>query len=277
MMMQNTNNIVPPLRLGIVPYLNVQPMVYGLADLYPQLKLSFARPSELERMLQRNEIDLGTIPVFAAFMREGRAIYPAPVIASNGPVYSVLIVGNQPIEKLKRIRRDSSSLTSNALAKVLLREYWQVGAQLFDADSMAGDLGEEDGQVIIGDPAIREHDRWPHVYDLGGAWKEWTGLPFVFAAWIGPQGQDIGGLDEALSEMVRLNMPRLEEVVLSHGAPAETSLELRARYLRENLTFAFGPAERKAIESFHAACARQDLIEDRPLIWADHNTQRACP
>jgi chorismate dehydratase len=266
MMNQRANKIVPPLRLGIVPYLNVQPMVYGLADLYPQLNLSFAPPSELERMLQREEIDLGIIPVFAAFMREGRAIYPAPVIASNGPVYSVLIVGNQPIEKLKRIRRDSSSLTSNALAKVLLREYWQVGAQLFDADSMAGDLGDEDGQVVIGDPAIREHDRWPHVYDLGGAWKEWTGLPFVFAAWIGPQGQDIGGLDEALSEMVRL-----------HGAPAEASLELRARYLRENLTFAFGPAERKAIELFHAACARQDLIEDRPLIWADHNTQRACP
>src|SRR5260370_951750 len=44
------------------------------------------------------------------------------------------------------------------------------------------------GALIIGDVALDIEHRFPHVLDLGSAWLEWTGLPFVFAAWGGRAG-----------------------------------------------------------------------------------------
>jgi len=254
---------IPPLRLGIVPYLNVQPMVYGVKEKYPQLDLVFAPPSQLERMLRQGEIDLGILPVFAAFLAPGRAIHSAPVIAAQNEVYSVLIVSRVPIEQARRIARDANSLTSNALSKVLLREYWKVDAELVGPE----DADSADGRVIIGDPAIRAHDLWPHVYDLGSAWHDWTELPFVFAAWVGRSDVDTGQLRQLLEASVEKNLKRLPEVVESHRPVTDIPRELCVRYLRDNLSFGFGENERRAIECFHAACMEHGVVEPGELLW----------
>jgi len=52
-----------------------------------------------------------------------------------------------------------------------------VGAMMLEADAA----------VVIGDVALRATHDAPRigldVYDLGQAWRDWTGLPMVFAVW----------------------------------------------------------------------------------------------
>mgnify|MGYP001037738904 CR=1 FL=1 len=259
---------VPPLRLGLVPYLNVQPMVYGLHESFPQLQLQSAVPRKLERMLANDQINLGIVPVFSAFMDPARAIYAAPVIGSDGPVYSVLIVSQQPMEQLHRIWRDPHSLTSNALAAVLLKNHWKLDLSRL-ADAISPELRQGEGRVIIGDPAIRERRHFQYVYDLGEAWKQWTGLPFVFAAWIGRDGQHIGQLREALMIMVKRNMQRLPEVVHSYATLHELPAEELVVYLRDYLTFNFDAREHQAIERFHAECRNLGLTATECVRWAE--------
>jgi len=263
---------IPPLRLGIVPYLNVQPLVYGLAEACPQLQLTPAPPSQLQRMLVEGEADLGIAPTFCAFANEGLGILPAPGIASDGDVFSVLVVAREPLASLRRLWRDPHSVTSNALTAILIRRCW--GGRIELTNAPAGDSLEPDdlpagtGRVLIGDPAIRTRARYSEIIDLGRTWREWTGLPFVFAAWIGPVGTRTGSLGEALRLLRERNAERLEEVAAAYGGLPDVSVAERTRYLRENLSFRFGARERQAVERFHAESKAAGLIRpDALLRW----------
>jgi chorismate dehydratase len=273
---------VPPLRLGVVPYLNVQPLIYGLAESWPSLRLFPATPARLEAMLARNEIDLGILPVFAAFLAEGRAIFPAPGIASAGPVRSVVIAANQPIEELRTIYRDPNSMTSNALAAVLIDRVWGGSIELVDCpeDSWAGhscpakkqkdrkpfagpsNLPHGAGRLIIGDAALRERRNYPFIIDLAQAWKDWTGLPFVFAAWIGYANAQTGDLRQALEWTLQQNLFRLGQIAAEYALLPELSAEERTQYLSKNLSHAFGQPEQQAIETFHAEAKRLGLCPE---------------
>ncbi|MCX7012697.1 MAG: menaquinone biosynthesis protein [Candidatus Sumerlaeota bacterium] len=263
---------IPPLRLGVVPYLNVQPLVYGLAEACPQLQLTPAPPSQLQRMLVAGEADLGTAPTFCAFANEGLGILPAPAIASDGDVFSVLVVAREPLASLRRVWRDPHSVTSNALTAILIQRRW--GGRIEMANPPAGvsldprELPAATGRVLIGDPALRFRSRYSEIIDLGRAWREWTGLPFVFAAWIGPVGTRTGSLAEALRRLRRTNAERLEEVAAAYDGLPDVSVAERARYLRENLSFRFGARERQAIERFHAESKALGLFnESAKLRW----------
>jgi chorismate dehydratase len=267
---------VPALRLGVVPYLNVQPMIDGLAGRCPSLTLVSATPRDLDRLLASGEVDLGIAPTFCAFVDPERAILPAPVIASDGAVRSVVIVAQTPLKGLRRVYRDPRSMTSNALAAILADRVWNDGRaspiEFLDLPPgpppMPEDLPRDAGRLLIGDPALRERPLYPEAVDLGQAWREWTGLPFVFAAWIGPAGRETGDLAQVLEENCKRNHARLDEIAASYDALPEMPPSERARYLRENLTFRFGPGERQAVERFHAESVRLGLIpQDSDVRW----------
>src|SRR5665213_4630797 len=45
--------------------------------------------------------------------------------------------------------------------------------------------GNKTARLLIGDKVVCDEPAGlPHQLDLGGAWKDLTGLPFVFAAWM---------------------------------------------------------------------------------------------
>ena len=265
---------VPALRLGVVPYLNVQPLVHGLAEEFPSLQLVPAPPSDLDRMLAGRSIDLGIASTFCAFTEDDRGILRAPVIASDGPVHSVLIVSREPIESLGRIYRDPHSVTSNALAAILAECRWNGAIELVDAPQGLSPIDRElppgAGRILIGDPAIRERSRYRHIVDLGQAWREWTGLPFVFAACIGRAGVRTGQLAKALEAIEEANRERLEEVAGAYAGLPEMPPAERVRYLRDNLTFRLGPREEQAIKRFHQEAVDLGLAPaGRPIRWLE--------
>lgn len=175
-------------RVSVVKYLNSIPFVYGLQNspVSQGLDLYFDTPSECARKLREGEVDIGLIPVSETGRINNGYIVGDYCIGADGPVYSVCLAADRPVEELKRIYMDPHSRTSVNLAKVLSRELWKRDFEWLDAkDGFERQLiGDQDGGVVIGDKVFGIAGRYAYQYDLAEAWKKMTGLPFVFAVWV---------------------------------------------------------------------------------------------
>jgi chorismate dehydratase len=175
------------IRVGAVSYLNTKPLLYGIqrSPVMRDIQLIIDYPSRIADMLLNDEIDIGLVPVAVIPQMREYYICGDYCIGSDGPVASVGLFCETPIEKVTTVLLDYQSRTSVQLAKVLLKEFWQLTPELVDG---GGDFRDHikgtTAGVVIGDRALEQRKVSPYIYDLGEAWKNLTGLPFVFAAWI---------------------------------------------------------------------------------------------
>ena len=185
-------------RLGIVPYSNVAPLLEGLGEHYPDTTWVRATPRRLAELMQSNEIDIATLPIIEILRHDGYQIIPGCSISCDGPVRSVQLFSNVDVPSIRHILLDRSSLTSIHLARILISDQMHISPEYTLSDkpvSKSFDLAGSpyDAVVAIGDVALDWHDkgRFPHAVDLGEAWHDLTGLPFVFAAWIARPGVNV--------------------------------------------------------------------------------------
>jgi len=174
------------LRISAISYLNTAPLLWdfehGPAD--SQFDISYTVPSQCARDLQAAKVDIGIIPAAAYASIPGLSVIPGVAIASRRSVRSILLVTKVPLDRIRTVALDSSSLTSAALLRVLFARWWGGGRTF---DSMPPDiehmLQQHDAGLLIGDPALQV-DRSRYVtYDLAEEWIRLTGKPFVFAFW----------------------------------------------------------------------------------------------
>ena len=173
--------------MGAVSYLNTKPLLYGIqrSPIMQDISLVIDYPSRIADMLLNDEIDMGLVPVAVIPHMEDYYINGDVCIGSNGPVASVCLFSEVPIEKVEKVLLDYQSRTSVQLARILLKDYWKVSPQLIDGGSDFRDhIGGRTAGVVIGDRALEQRKISAYTYDLGEAWKDLTGLPFVFAAWV---------------------------------------------------------------------------------------------
>ncbi|MDP9117846.1 MAG: menaquinone biosynthesis protein [Actinomycetota bacterium] len=180
-------------RVGHIQFLNCLPIYWGLVRSGALLDVELTKdtPDRLNDMLVRNELDIGPISL-VEYLRnaEDLVLLPDLAVGSDGPVLSVNLVSQVPLDHLdgRRVALGSTSRTSVLLARMWLAETYGVRPNYFvcppDLTSM---LLEADAAVLIGDTALRATYDAPHlglgVYDLGQVWRDWTGLPMVFAVW----------------------------------------------------------------------------------------------
>jgi len=175
------------IKVGAVSYLNTKPLIYGFQQgmMNNEIELIEDYPSSIAGMLLDNVIDVGLVPVAIIPRLKEHHIIGDYCIGTSGEVASVCLFSDVPIEQAEEVLLDYQSRTSVRLAKILLKEYWKVNPLLTDAraDFREHIQGRTAG-LVIGDRAFEQRMVSPYVYDLGKAWKELTGLPFVFAAWI---------------------------------------------------------------------------------------------
>lgn len=145
----------------------------GILD---QLDLSLDIPSECAHKLITNQSDIGLVPVAALLEIPDYKIISNYCIGASGPVDSVFIFSDKPIEKVVTIRLDVQSRTSNNLARVLMKNHWKVRPEVL-AD------GPADAFVQIGDRTFGKKSQYAFAYDLSEEWEKFSGLPFVFAVW----------------------------------------------------------------------------------------------
>lgn len=137
-------------------------------------------------MVLKGEADIGLIPVATLPLLNNWKIIGNYGIACNGPVASVCLFSDVPINEIKEVYLDYQSRTSVMLLKILLKEYWKHEVDFIQAENedFIIKINGTSAGLVIGDRALEQRKQSKFIYDLGEAWKEHTGLPFVFAAWI---------------------------------------------------------------------------------------------
>ncbi len=174
-------------KVSCVNYLNSIPYVKGLTDddyaKYFELDLDF--PAESARKMINGEVDIALVPVAVLPELDKVDVLKNFGIGSDGIVSTVKIFSHRSIEELDTVLLDYQSRTSAMLSQLLLKKYWHANAQCKPAyKSFQKDIIDGTGGLVIGDRAIRLLVEFPYAYDLGEAWKAWTGLSFVFAVWV---------------------------------------------------------------------------------------------
>jgi chorismate dehydratase len=210
-----------PARLGAVSYLNTKPLVRGLPERPDLFTLRFDVPSECAALLHAGRVDLGLIPAIE-YLRGDFRIVPDIAIGSDGPVDSVAIFTTVPIERVRTLALDVNSRTSVALTRILCRKLWGIAPVFMPAEpDLAAMLTRADAALVIGDPALAiDPARYGTTkVDLGLAWQALTGLPFVYAAWVGPAGA-VDADQVAALQAARARGEQEVEAIARETAPA---------------------------------------------------------
>jgi chorismate dehydratase len=243
------------LRYASVPYLNARPLLEGLADEAGDVRLEV--PASLTRLLARGEVDVALAPIVAAFENPSLTIVDAGAIATHGSVGSVLLFAKKPPAEARVVALDESSRTSVALTRVLFRFRWQ-SEPTFVARPSDPDLTrlDADAALLIGDPALVARWEGPPPIDLGHEWCEWTGLPFVFAAWLARTPEIAREATAPLRRAAARGRDRLSAIASAGASDLGLDRDATETYLRERLSFDLGERERAAIDRFRDLVGR---------------------
>ena len=235
--------------MAAVSYLNTKPLLYGIKrhPVINDMELVEDYPSRIAQMLIDDEADLGLIPVAAVLKLPHWNIVSDYCIGSNGPVASVCIFSEVPMDQIERVYLDYQSRTSVSLARVLLKEYWKKEVEFINATSedFRDQIKGNTAGVIIGDRALAQRHKSGYIYDLGEAWKQHTGLPFVFAAWISNKELPAAFMN-AFNEANRFGLEHIGQVIQSNPFPL-FDLE---QYYRKYIDYNFDEEKRKGMNLF---------------------------
>lgn len=174
------------MRISAISYLNTAPLMWDFehSDAGKFFEIGYTIPSQCAAELQQGTADIGIIPAAAYTTIADLAILPGVAIASKQAVASILLVSREPLDEIRTVALDSSSLTSVALAQILFAKFWGGERTYASApphlDSM---LGDHDAALLIGDPALKIDRSHYRTWDLAEEWIRFTGKPFVFAFW----------------------------------------------------------------------------------------------
>lgn len=180
-------NQLKKIKVGIVNYLNTKPLLFGIrqSPIMDLIELIQDYPSNIATLLVEGKIDIGLVPVAILPVLKEYHIYTDYCIGCNGPVGSVCLFSDVPVEEVETVLLDYQSRTSVELLKILLRNYWKIKPLFIEtsSDYRTSIKGKTAG-LVIGDRSFEQRRSSKYLYDLGEAWKQYTGMPFVFAAWI---------------------------------------------------------------------------------------------
>lgn len=249
------------LRIGAVGYLNARPLTYCLPRLAPQAEMVVDLPSRLAEGLAAGRLDVAMIPSIEYARGRGYAILSDACVACDGRVRSVKLYGRVPPERIRTLALDEGSRTSAALARILLREQFGLDPQIRPMPIGAAlEDTAADAVVLIGDRGMRPADGpFAFVWDLGERWSQWTGLPLVFAMWIGRSDAELGGIAGLLAAARDQGVARLEEIARAAAPQVGLPEEECLTYLRDHLQFRLGPRQREGLRRFFDLAARHGL------------------
>ena len=237
-------------RIGAVSYLNTRPLLLGIEQesFLKSIDLVKSYPANIAQDLLSGKIDIGLVPVAILPQLSDPHIVSNYVIGANGAVASVALFSEVPIDEIKSIYLDYQSRTSVQLLKILLSQFWKKEVEFISAtEGYIAQISGTTAGVIIGDRALENLSKYPYVYDLGLAWKQHTGLPFVFAAWVANQpipSEFIAAFDAANGH----GLANLDEVIAL--IPAHEQVYDLHKYYTENISYEYDEEKKQGLARF---------------------------
>ena len=239
------------IRVSAVSYLNSIPFVYGLerSSVQSQIELSLDIPSECANKLLDNQIDLGLVPVAIIPQLRFSEIISPYCIGANGPVETVCLFSQVPLNEIEEIQLDFHSKTSVQLVQLLSKKYWNINPKFnHTKEGFENDLIDKKAGVIIGDRAYQYRGQFKYVYDLPEEWKKYTGLPFVFACWVAnkPLSEPF---KQSFVEALHFGVKRLDLSLEEKGMNFRSSISQK-RYLTEVISYDLDAEKKQALARF---------------------------
>jgi len=240
--------LIQKIKVGAVSYLNAKPLLYGLkhTDIVKEIVLTEDYPSNIAHQLLHGTIDIGLVPVAIIPKLQEHYIISNYCIGCDGEVASVCLFSEVPIEQIKKVLLDYQSRTSVRLVQILLKEYWKVDV-VFEQTStnFREEIKNTTAAVVIGDRAFEQRNISTYCYDVGLAWKQHTGLPFVFAAWVAnkPLSEDFIARFSAANQ---LGLDDIETVIHQLHSP---HYNLK-KYFTQNIQYVLNNNLKKGLAHF---------------------------
>jgi chorismate dehydratase len=251
-----------PIRVGAVSYLNTKPLIYGLKEhLADRGTLDLALPSRLADDLKAGLYDVALIPSIEFFRNPDYSIISDACIACHGEVWSVKLLFRVPPSQVKTIALDEGSRTSATLAKVLLWSRFGIRPESIELP-IEGDfrLSQADAVLIIGDRAMGQvSSGFTEAWDLGREWAKDTGLPFVFAMWVGRMSDRSAEIATVLQQARDEGCNQATKLAKKYAADYHLSIADCEKYFTHYLHYYLGDRELAGLQLFYDRAAQLEL------------------
>jgi chorismate dehydratase len=237
-------------RIGVVSYLNTRPLLLGMeqSPFKERIELMKAYPAQIAQALLDDTIDIGLVPVAIMPLLKHPQLVSKYVISTEGEVASVALFSKLPMDQIEKVYLDYQSKTSVALAKILFKQYWKKEVEFLTAtEGYIDKITGTTAGIIIGDRALACLSNFEHIYDLGSAWKQYSGLPFVFAAWVAnkPIPEDF---IEAFDAANGYGLSHLKDVIAL--IPTSEHVYDLHKYYTQNISYELTPEKRAGLAQF---------------------------
>ena len=250
-----------PIKVGRVPDLNHEPFYFDMER--RGIELHELPSGSLGPAAEKGEIDGGPVPLADCLRLEDRFNYVTGFcLAAWEKSGSMFLHSRQPVVELNgaRIGIPSGSETSVNLLRVLLELKYQVQPQAYVTLE-----DPHDALLLDGDQGLRRRRGvrdYPHKYDLGEEWNQWTGLPFVFARWMVRRDMEATdaallentlyvGLEEGVDSLFHLSEPRANLLMLAKDV---------VEYI-QGYRYFMGLSEYKSVDLFREYTGRLSTIK----------------
>ncbi len=262
---------MPKLKAAAVSFLNAWPLTAGL-ETSDRIELVPAEPSRCASLLEAGEVDLALLPV-GAYAGKDYEIVPGLAVGADGPVQTVLLVGDQSPAIWDEVYLDTASRTSVVLSKLIL-DSMGVRPKFtpMPADEGVPKAVGTKGALVIGDRAFDV--KKSQILDLGREWNHLTGLPMIFAVWAARPGvlapEDVQELARAAQHGLGIRTELAQKFAAMKGGDPERY----RRYLTQRIRYGVGPHEMNGLETFLRKAAEKGFLPPTTVRYADDRVKQ---
>ena len=241
------------IRISAVKYANTYPFIYGLEEsgFDKKVLLETDHPADCAAKLINGKADIGLIPVATLPLMKESHIISDYCIGANGNVKTVLLLSNCSFDEIETIYLDYRSRSSVMLSKVLAKNYWNREFRWMNTSKGFDfrNIGMTEAVVLIGDQCFEYKKSFRNEIDLAGEWKNFSGLPFVFACWTSNRLLDREFIEE-FNQALKLGLNNISKVVKKFGKSGIIQGDILHEYLTENIDYNLDDKKRQGLELF---------------------------
>ena len=225
-------------------------------------------PARCGDLLARGEVEAALVPIIEYQRIPGAQVVPGVCVGSHSAVRSVVLISkHDDLKKVSRVGLDSSSRTSQALVKIIFREFLNCEPQWTTTSPNVHDmLKDNDAALLIGDPAMNLMLREVHVFDLASVWRRFTSTGFVFAMWMARAGAVTAVREIDFAGARDEGLEHVEQIISECEADMPLPRAEIRKYLTENITFNLDDELEKGMRLYFDLARKHGLIENnKPL------------